>query len=105
MSERRVVLKFGNDTCKSSELGVCFCHSHPRKGKRTEPKGGNSSGISDGASRGSGRSAIMGVPLSLVSLSLVLCVAFIAAVSLWRVWMSVRVIVQPHGQSAESQGE
>ncbi|WP_404345087.1 TRAP transporter small permease [Vreelandella aquamarina] len=56
-------------------------------------------------SRSSGRSAIMGVPLSLVSLSLVLCVIFIAAVSLWRVWMSVRIIVQPHGQSANAQGE
>lgn len=55
--------------------------------------------------RSSGRSAIMGVPLSLVSLSLVLCVIFIAAVSLWRMWVSVGVIRQPHRQSADFPGE
>lgn len=43
----------------------------------------------------SGRSAILGVPLSLLSLSLVLCVIFIAAVSLWRMWISVCVIRRP----------
>lgn len=51
--------------------------------------------------RSSGRSAIMGVPLSLISLSLVLCVIFIAAVSLWRMWISVGVIREPHKQSAD----
>lgn len=56
-------------------------------------------------SRSSGRSAIMGVPLSLVSLSLVLCVIFIAAVSLWRMWVSVGVIRQPHRQPADLPGE
>ncbi|MGY4877210.1 TRAP transporter small permease [Vreelandella aquamarina] len=51
--------------------------------------------------RSSGRSAILGVPLSLVSLSLVLCVIFIAAVSFWRMWVSVGVISQSHRQSAD----
>lgn len=55
--------------------------------------------------RSSGRSAIMGVPLSLVSLSLVLCVIFIAAVSLWRMWISVGVIRQSCHQSAGLPGE
>lgn len=45
--------------------------------------------------RSSGRSAIMGVPLSVLSLSLVLCVTFIAAVSIWRMWVSLSVIRQP----------
>lgn len=45
--------------------------------------------------RSSGRSAIMGVPLSVLSLSLVLCVIFIAAVSVWRMWVSLNVIRQP----------
>ncbi|MCL5424181.1 MAG: TRAP transporter small permease [Gammaproteobacteria bacterium] len=45
--------------------------------------------------RSSGRSAIMGVPLSVLSLSLVLCVTFIAAVSVWRMWVSLSVIRQP----------
>lgn len=45
--------------------------------------------------RSSGRSAIMGVPLSLLSFSLVLCVTFIAAVSIWRMWVSLTVIRQP----------
>ncbi|TVP49048.1 MAG: TRAP transporter small permease [Halomonas sp.] len=45
--------------------------------------------------RSSGRSAIMGIPLSVLSLSLVLCVTFIAAVSLWRMWVSLNVIRQP----------
>ena len=45
--------------------------------------------------RSSGRSAIMGVPLSMLSLSLVLCVTFIAAVSIWRIWVSLSVIRQP----------
>lgn len=48
----------------------------------------------------SGRSAILGVPLSLLSLSLVLCVIFIAAVSLWRMWISVCVIRQPAAYTA-----
>lgn len=55
--------------------------------------------------RSSGRSAIMGVPLSLVSLSLVLCVIFIAAVSLWRMWISVGVIRQSCHQSTGLPGE
>ena len=42
-----------------------------------------------------GRSAILGVPSSLVSLSLVLCVLFIAVVSIWRMWVSLRIIRQP----------
>ncbi|MBT2773199.1 TRAP transporter small permease [Halomonas sp. ISL-60] len=46
-------------------------------------------------SRSSGRSAIMGVPLSFISLSLVLCVIFIAAVSIWRMWVSLNVIRHP----------
>lgn len=45
--------------------------------------------------RSSGRSAIMGLPLSLLSLSLVLCVIFIAAVSVWRMWVSLTVIRHP----------
>lgn len=45
--------------------------------------------------RSSGRSAIMGVPLSFISLSLVLCVIFIAAVSIWRMWVSLNVIRHP----------
>lgn len=45
--------------------------------------------------RSSGRSAIMGVPLSALSLSLVLCVTFIASVSVWRMWVSLCVIRQP----------
>lgn len=45
--------------------------------------------------RSSGRSAIMGVPLSVLSLSLVLCVTFIAAVAIWRMWVSLSVIRQP----------
>lgn len=45
--------------------------------------------------RSSGRSAIMGVPLSVLSLSLVLCVTFIAVVSIWRMWVSLSVIRQP----------
>lgn len=45
--------------------------------------------------RSSGRSAIMGVPLSMLSLSLVLCVTFIAAVSIWRIWVSLNVIRHP----------
>lgn len=45
--------------------------------------------------RSSGRSAIMGVPLSALSLSLVLCVTFIASVSVWRMWVSLSVIRQP----------
>lgn len=46
-------------------------------------------------SRSSGRSAIMDVPLSFISLSLVLCVIFIAAVSTWRMWVSLSVIRHP----------
>ena len=45
--------------------------------------------------RSSGRSAIMDVPLSFISLSLVLCVIFIAAVSIWRMWVSLNVIRRP----------
>lgn len=45
--------------------------------------------------RSSGRSAIMGVPLSVLSLSLVLCVTFIAAVAIWRMWVSLSVIREP----------
>ncbi|WP_447042597.1 TRAP transporter small permease [Vreelandella sp. H-I2] len=45
--------------------------------------------------RSSGRSAIMDVPLSFISLSLVLCVIFIAAVSTWRMWVSLNVIRHP----------
>lgn len=55
--------------------------------------------------RSSGRSAILGVPLSLVSLSLVLCVIFIALVSLWRMWVSVTVMSQSHRQPADLSGE
>lgn len=55
-------------------------------------------------SRSSGRSAIMNIPLSLISLSLVLCVIFIAAVSLWRMWVSVKVIRHPHRHSADLEG-
>lgn len=43
----------------------------------------------------SGRSAILNVPLSLISLSLVLCVLFIAVVSLWRMWVSLCIIRKP----------
>lgn len=43
----------------------------------------------------SGRSAILNVPLSLLSLSLVLCVLFIAVVSIWRMWISLRIIRKP----------
>jgi len=43
-------------------------------------------------SRSSGRSAIMDVPLSFISLSLVLCVIFIAVVAVWRMWVSLNVI-------------
>lgn len=43
----------------------------------------------------SGRSAILKVPLSLISLSLVLCVLFIAVVSLWRMWVSLCIIRKP----------
>ncbi|MGM0544113.1 MAG: TRAP transporter small permease [Pseudomonadota bacterium] len=43
----------------------------------------------------SGRSAILNVPLSLISLSLVLCVLFIAVVSLWRMWVSLCIIRTP----------
>ncbi|EHJ93234.1 Putative TRAP transporter small permease protein [Vreelandella boliviensis LC1] len=46
-------------------------------------------------SRSSGRSAIMDVPLSFISLSLVLCVIFIAVVSIWRMWVSLNVIRHP----------
>lgn len=42
--------------------------------------------------RSSGRSAIMNVPLSFISLSLVLCVIFIALVSIWRIGVSLNVI-------------
>lgn len=45
--------------------------------------------------RSSGRSAIMNVPLSFISLSLVLCVIFIAAVAVWRMWVSLTVIRHP----------
>ncbi|MEA2118082.1 TRAP transporter small permease [Halovibrio sp. HP20-50] len=45
--------------------------------------------------RSSGRSAIMNVPLSFISLSLVLCVIFIATVAVWRMWVSVTVICHP----------
>ncbi|BBI60291.1 TRAP transporter small permease [Vreelandella sulfidaeris] len=45
--------------------------------------------------RSSGRSAIMDVPLSFISLSLVLCVIFIAVVSIWRMWVSLNVIRHP----------
>ncbi|WGI26464.1 TRAP transporter small permease [Halomonas alkaliantarctica] len=45
--------------------------------------------------RSSGRSAILDVPLSFISLSLVLCVIFIAVVSTWRMWVSLTVIRQP----------
>lgn len=45
--------------------------------------------------RSSGRSAIMNVPLSFISLSLVLCVTFIATVAVWRMWVSVTVIRHP----------
>lgn len=48
--------------------------------------------------RSSGRSAIMNVPLSFISLSLVLCVIFIAAVSIWRMWVSLNVIRHPEGE-------
>lgn len=43
----------------------------------------------------SGRSAILKVPLSMISLSLVLCVLFIAVVSLWRMWVSLCIIRKP----------
>ncbi|ATH78148.1 MULTISPECIES: TRAP transporter small permease [Halomonadaceae] len=56
-------------------------------------------------SRSSGRSAILGVPLSWVSLSLVLCVIFIAAVSLWRLWVSLRLVLAPRDPSTNSVGE
>jgi len=46
-------------------------------------------------SRSSGRSAIMDVPLSFISLSLVLCVIFIAVMSTWRMWVSLNVIRHP----------
>lgn len=45
--------------------------------------------------RSSGRSAIMNVPLSFISLSLVLCVIFIAVVAVWRMWVSLTVIRHP----------
>jgi len=56
-------------------------------------------------SRSSGRSAILGVPLSWVSLSLVLCVIFIAAVSLWRLWVSLRLVLVLRDPSTNSVGE
>ncbi|SDO17700.1 TRAP transporter small permease [Vreelandella arcis] len=45
--------------------------------------------------RSSGRSAILDVPLSFISLSLVLCVIFIAAVAVWRMWVSLTIIRNP----------
>lgn len=45
--------------------------------------------------RSSGRSAILDVPLSFISLSLVLCVIFIAVVAVWRMWVSLTIIRNP----------
>jgi TRAP-type C4-dicarboxylate transport system permease small subunit len=52
-------------------------------------------------SRSTGRTALLGVPWNLINFSLVLCSAFILAVSLWRAWQSVVQIrrpVSPHQQ-------
>jgi len=46
-------------------------------------------------SRSTGRTALLGVPWNLINFSLVLCSAFILAVSLWRAWQSVVQIRRP----------
>lgn len=46
-------------------------------------------------SRSTGRTALLGVPWNLINLALVLCAAFILAVSLWRAWQSVIQLRRP----------
>ena len=45
--------------------------------------------------RSTGRTAILGVPWNLINLSLVLCAAFIAAVALWRLIQSIKLMRAP----------
>lgn len=46
-------------------------------------------------SRSTGRTALLGVPWNVINFSLVLCSAFILAVSLWRAWVSIVQICRP----------
>ena len=46
-------------------------------------------------SRSTGRTALLGVPWNVINFSLVLCSAFILAVSLWRAWISIVQICRP----------
>ncbi|MBA2778492.1 TRAP transporter small permease [Billgrantia kenyensis] len=45
-------------------------------------------------SRSTGRTAILGVPWNLINVSLVLCAAFIVAVSVWRAWQCLTLVRQ-----------
>lgn len=46
-------------------------------------------------SRSTGRTPILDVPWNLINVSLVLCASFIVAMSLWRIWRSIGLMMSP----------